>query len=64
MFLGLQGVCVKSHGSTDHEGFANAIGVAHDLVTRRFNERIREELARHYGEQALAAPVTIENEGE
>ncbi len=49
MFLGLQGVCVKSHGGTDPEGFANAIGVAHDLVTRRFNERIGEELARHYG---------------
>ena len=49
MFLGLQGVCVKSHGGTDHEGFANAIGVAHDLVAHRFNEIIREELARQYG---------------
>lgn len=49
MFLGLQGVCVKSHGGTDCEGFANAIGVAHDLVAHRFNERIGEELARHYG---------------
>lgn len=49
MFLGLQGVCVKSHGGTDPEGFANAIGVAFDLVDRRFNERIGEELARHYG---------------
>jgi phosphate acyltransferase len=50
MFLGLQGVCVKSHGGTDQEGFANAIGVAYDLVEHRFNERIRDELARHYGE--------------
>lgn len=49
MFLGLQGVCVKSHGGTDSEGFANAIGVAYDLVDRRFNERIREELVKHYG---------------
>lgn len=49
MFLGLQGVCVKSHGGTDPEGFANAIGVAFDLVDRRFNERIGQELARHYG---------------
>lgn len=67
MFLGLQGVCVKSHGSTDHEGFANAIGVAHDLVTRRFNDRIREELARHYGAPTPvtgSAPVIIENEVE
>ncbi|HBM90417.1 MAG TPA: phosphate acyltransferase PlsX [Rhodospirillaceae bacterium] len=50
MFLGLQGVCVKSHGGTDPEGFANAIGVAFDLVDRRFNERIGEELAVHYGQ--------------
>jgi len=49
MFLGLQGVCVKSHGSADAEGFANAIGVAHDLVARGFNERIAEEMAIQYG---------------
>ena len=49
MFLGLQGVCVKSHGGTDSEGFAYAIGVAHDLIAHRFNDRIREELAQHYG---------------
>lgn len=49
MFLGLQGVCVKSHGGTDAEGFANAIGVAHDLVAHGFNDRIAEELAHEYG---------------
>ena len=49
MFLGLQGVCVKSHGGTDAEGFANAIGVAHDLVAHGFNERIAEEVAIQYG---------------
>ncbi len=49
MFLGLQGVCVKSHGGTDAVGFANAMAVAYNLVDRRFNEKISEELARHYG---------------
>ena len=49
MFLGLQGVCVKSHGGTDAEGFSSAIGVAHDLVAHKFNERIAEELAVQYG---------------
>lgn len=48
MFVGLEGVCVKSHGGTDHEGFANAISVAADLVAGNFNEKIRLELARHY----------------
>ncbi len=57
MFLGLQGVCVKSHGGTDHEGFANAIGVAHDLMTRHLNDRIHEELSRQYG---VVEPLTIQ----
>jgi len=68
MFLGLRGVCVKSHGGTDPEGFANALGVAFDLVDRRFNERIGEELARHYGtleamEMDLHATPILPNSG-
>ncbi len=46
MFLGLNGVVVKSHGGTDAVGFANAIGVAADLVSRRTNDRIIAELNR------------------
>ena len=46
MFLGLQGVCVKSHGGTDADGFANAVCVAVDMVTRGFNETIKVEVAR------------------
>jgi glycerol-3-phosphate acyltransferase PlsX len=61
MFLGLQGVCVKSHGGTDHEGFANAIGVAHDLVAHRFNERIGAALAQHYDEMDAEHAQTIDS---
>ena len=46
MFLGLGGVCVKSHGSTDEIGFANAIQVAGDLVRNRFNEQVAEDLKK------------------
>ena len=46
MFLGVSGVCVKSHGGVDGFGFANAIGVAVDLAAHGFNDRIREELQR------------------
>jgi glycerol-3-phosphate acyltransferase PlsX len=46
MFLGLSGVCVKSHGGIDAFGFANAVGVAVDMVVQGFNERISEELER------------------
>ena len=58
MFLGLQGVCVKSHGGTDAEGFANAIGVAHDLVERGFNQRIAEEVAVQYGLSGVVPEIT------
>jgi glycerol-3-phosphate acyltransferase PlsX len=54
MFLGLNGIIVKSHGGADAFGFANAIAVAHDLSSNGFVARIKEELA------ALAAPVQPE----
>jgi phosphate acyltransferase len=50
MFLGLNGIVVKSHGGTDGFGFANAIGVAVDMIANRINDRIGDELAQ------LAAP--------
>ena len=42
ILIGLNGVVVKSHGGTDALGFAHAVDVAMDMVTHRFNERIRE----------------------
>lgn len=44
MFLGLNGIAVKSHGGTDALGFANAIGVAADMKRYGFLEKVREEL--------------------
>jgi glycerol-3-phosphate acyltransferase PlsX len=56
VFLGLNGVVVKSHGGTDAEGFAHAVDVAVDMVTHRFNERLREGLGRLVGVMAQPAP--------
>ncbi|WP_448189696.1 phosphate acyltransferase PlsX [Azospirillum sp. sgz301742] len=53
MFLGLRGVCVKSHGGTDAIGFANAIGVAVNLATNSFNEKIKAEMHRLGGDSTL-----------
>ena len=44
LFLGLNGVSVKSHGGTDAEGFASAITVAADMARGDFNERIHADL--------------------
>ncbi|HEC90338.1 MAG TPA: phosphate acyltransferase PlsX [Alphaproteobacteria bacterium] len=46
MFLGLNGICIKSHGSTDSLGFANAIDVAIRLIADNLNEDIRKDVAR------------------
>jgi glycerol-3-phosphate acyltransferase PlsX len=46
VMLGLGGVVVKSHGGTDAQGFAHAVDVAMDMVVHRFNDGIRDSLAR------------------
>jgi glycerol-3-phosphate acyltransferase PlsX len=58
VFVGLNGVVVKSHGGTDAEGFAAAVDVAMDMVTHGFNESIRERLS-HMG-ALLMRPQTEE----
>lgn len=50
MFLGLNGICVKSHGGTDSFGFANAIKAAHEMVSDDLNEGIKEDFARFNAE--------------
>jgi glycerol-3-phosphate acyltransferase PlsX len=44
MFLGLNGVAVKSHGGTDALGYANAIGFAVDMLTQGFNEKVIDDV--------------------
>jgi glycerol-3-phosphate acyltransferase PlsX len=45
MFLGLNGICIKSHGGTDSFGFANAIHVAIEMITHSFNDSIKQDYA-------------------
>ena len=40
MFLGLNGIVVKSHGRSDAKGFANAISLAYDLCINDFNKKM------------------------
>jgi glycerol-3-phosphate acyltransferase PlsX len=59
MFLGLNGVCVKSHGGTDALGFANAIHVAVELIADGVNDGIKKDFAQlstepHNGRRAAA----------
>jgi len=57
MFLGLNGVVVKSHGATDMLGFANAIGFAHDMIVHGFNDTVIAELNLWHENQTDAQAV-------
>ena len=58
VFLGLNGIVVKSHGGADIPGVANAIDVATKLVTNQITRRITEDLdqihKRHVGDPVAA----------
>ena len=46
VFLGLNGIVIKSHGSTDAEGFAAAIDIGYDMVRYELLAKIGQTLQR------------------
>jgi len=62
VFLGLNGIVIKSHGGTDAEGFASAIGLAYDMVRNELLHKIAQDLI-HYHRGRFAAPAD-QTEGE
>ncbi len=55
VFLGLRHIAVKSHGGTDAVGFANAVGVAINMVKSNFIDSVQERLAlaQRHQEQSM-----------
>jgi glycerol-3-phosphate acyltransferase PlsX len=45
VFLGLNGIVIKSHGGTDAEGFAYAVDIGHDMVRSDLLARIGHTLS-------------------
>jgi phosphate acyltransferase len=56
IFLGLNGIAVKSHGGTDAVGFANAIGVAADMLLHGAIDKIKEDFVNLTSTIAQATP--------
>ena len=54
IFLGLNGVVVKSHGSADAVGFASAVDMAIDMARADINARITTDRSRITAESAGA----------
>src|SRR5437588_239768 len=57
VFLGLNGIVIKSHGGTDPEGFAAAVDVGYDMIRYELLNKISDTLIRHAREEAGAAKV-------
>ena len=53
VFLGLEGIVIKSHGSENAQGFAAAIDLAHDMARQDMIRTIREML----DQTAVLAPA-------
>jgi phosphate acyltransferase len=47
VFLGLNGIVIKSHGGTDPEGFAAAVDLGYDMIRYELLAKIGETLRRH-----------------
>lgn len=59
MFLGLNGIAVKSHGGTDRLGFANAIGFAFDMATQGFNDKLVAELNEWHADRVAETKAAV-----
>ncbi|HEY5817441.1 MAG TPA: phosphate acyltransferase PlsX [Mesorhizobium sp.] len=55
VFLGLNGIVVKSHGGADAESFAAAIDLAYDMVRNRLLDRIEADLDLFHARYPQAA---------
>lgn len=60
LFLGLKGVCVKSHGGSDAYAFSRAILVAANLIEQGFNTTVAAEI-EHFAEEEAALGITVES---
>ena len=54
VFLGLNGIVIKSHGGADAEGFAAAIDIGYDMVRYELLAKIGESVARDLRANATA----------
>jgi glycerol-3-phosphate acyltransferase PlsX len=51
VFLGLNGIVIKSHGGTNAEGFAAAIDVGYDMVKNGLTQKIENDLKKYHAKQ-------------
>jgi glycerol-3-phosphate acyltransferase PlsX len=57
IFLGLDGVVIKSHGGADSIGYAGAIEIAHDMVRHELLAKIRQNVALSHEDPVAETPA-------
>jgi glycerol-3-phosphate acyltransferase PlsX len=57
VFLGLNGIVIKSHGGTDAEGYASAIELGHSMVRNQLLKKITDDLAAQHPPRPAAERV-------
>jgi glycerol-3-phosphate acyltransferase PlsX len=58
VFLGLNGVVIKSHGGTDPEGFAAAVDMGYNMVRHELLAKIGDTIRKHAGDTEAARVVS------
>jgi len=57
VFLGLNGIVIKSHGGTDAEGFAAAVDLGYDMVRHSLLDKIKQTLDHYVRSEPRASAV-------
>ncbi|MEM9106465.1 MAG: phosphate acyltransferase PlsX [Pseudomonadota bacterium] len=63
VFLGLNGVVIKSHGGTDADGFAAAVDVAHDMARNDLIAKIENDLKIFHARLPVNGELVEEDQG-
>lgn len=63
VFLGLNGIVIKSHGGTDADGFAAAVDVAHDMARNNLISKIEDDLKLFHARMPVNGELVEENQG-
>ena len=61
VFLGLNGIVIKSHGGTDEVGYKSALGLSYEMAHSRLMDKIEETMTR-FPVKAPAAPTEDQTE--
>ncbi|HTJ59431.1 MAG TPA: phosphate acyltransferase PlsX [Devosiaceae bacterium] len=56
VFLGLNGIVIKSHGGTDEVGFQSALGLAYEMARSHLMDKVAEGM-RRFPRQESSVPV-------